>query len=40
MKVLDGQFKGAEPGSKVDVSGYGLPVKADRGLLIVFWKTR
>lgn len=39
MKVLDGPFKGVEPGSTVRVADYGLPVQGTNGLLIVFWKS-
>lgn len=39
MKVLDGEFKGVEPGTFVDLKKFELPVKGDRGVLIVFWKT-
>ena len=40
MKVIDIDFGGLEPGTKVDLAATGLPVKGDKGVLIVFWKTR
>jgi hypothetical protein len=39
MKVLDESGHGVEPGSKVNLADYGLPVNATNGLLIVFWKS-
>jgi len=39
MKVLDESGHGVEPGTKVDLQAYGLPVNGTNGLLIVFWKS-
>ena len=39
MKVLDESGHGVEPGAKVNLDAYGLPVNGTNGLLIVFWKS-
>jgi hypothetical protein len=38
MKVVEGLARGVEPGSLVPVAELGLPVRGDKGFLIVFWK--
>jgi len=38
MRVLDGVFKGVQPGTPLPLAGLDLPVTGDKGLLIVFWK--
>lgn len=39
MKVLDESGQGVEPGAKVNLVDYDLPVNGTNGLLIVFWKS-
>ncbi len=39
MKVLDESGQGVEPGTKINLADYGLPVNGTNGLLIVFWKS-
>jgi len=38
MKVLE-DLKAVEPGRPVPVFELGLPATAERGLLLVFWKS-
>ncbi len=38
MRVLKESYKGVSAGMEVPLEELGLPARADRGLLIVFWK--